>query len=80
MPSHQSRFEFQEIPFGSRRIQHFLSINPHFVKNNGKLIHERNIEATLTIFDNFCGILHFDGGRLVYSGMNHQFIHLSHHI
>ena len=72
--SHQPRKKFQEIPFSSRRFQYGLCINPHFIKDNGQLVHKGNIDVPLAVFNDFGRFCHFDGRSSVDACFHHQFI------
>ena len=60
MTAYKPRREPEKIPFCSCCLQYRLSIDPHFIKNNGQFIHKGNIDiyralkeynANVTIYD-----------------------------
>jgi len=59
VPSYQTRIEFQKVPFGSGSFQHIVSIDTYTAENNGKLIHQGNIDITLSILNNLCRFSNF---------------------
>ena len=43
----------QKIPFCPCRTQHGLGINSHLVKDDGKLVHKRDIDVALAVLNDF---------------------------
>jgi hypothetical protein len=56
----KSRLELQEIPLRCGRIEHIAGADAHQVANDRKLIHQRNIQITLRVLQNFGSFGDFD--------------------
>ena len=54
--THKTRTEWKEIPFAASCLKHGLCINPHFIKDNGKLIYKCDIDIALGVFDDLRGL------------------------
>ena len=74
--THQTGEEFQEVPFGSRRFQHRFGINSHLVKDDGKFVHEGNVDISLAVFNHLGRLRHFNGLGPVHAGLHHQLVDL----
>ena len=68
----QPRLEVQEIPFGRRRSQHIAGVDAELVKNRGQLVHERDVEIALRVFDDFGSLGHLDRRCAMDSGFHHR--------
>ena len=58
--AHQSRREFEEIPFRSRCLQHFIRVDADAIEYDAELVDERNIDIALRILDDFGSFCYFD--------------------
>src|SRR5690349_2355089 len=56
MPANKAWPEWQEVPLGSGRFEHFQRIEPQFVKYDGKLVNQRDIQIALGILDHLCSL------------------------
>ena len=61
MATHQTWGKFQEIPLGSGCFQYRLGIDLQQPKYFGELVHKRNVNVALGVFDHFGRFGHFDG-------------------
>ena len=80
MSAHKPRHKFQEIPLRPGSLKHRFGVNVHLVKNHGQLIHKRNIDISLTVFDNLRRLGHLDRFRPVYACIHHQFIYFGNRV
>ena len=74
--SDKSRSKFQEIPFGSCRLQYRLGIDAHLIKDHGQFIHKSNIDISLAVLNYLGSLCHLDRLCTVYPGFHNQFINL----
>ena len=74
--ANQAWFETQKVPFGPRCFKHLGGINAHLVKNDGQLVHQRNIQIALGILDHLCSLGCLDAGGPVNPRHNDGFIQL----
>ena len=74
--AHQTGEEFQEIPLGSRSLQHGFGVDAHFIENNGKFVHESDIDIPLAVLDDLGGLRNLNGLRTVYARFHHQLVNL----
>ena len=74
--AHQAGEEFQEVPLGSRSLQHGFGIDAHLIENDGKLVHEGDVDIPLAVLDDLRGLRHLDGFRPVYARFHHQLVDL----
>ena len=70
MSSHQTRCEFQKIPFGTGGFKYILGAHTHSIKNDRQFVHQGNVDISLGVFQNLCGLSHFNGGGLVQACMD----------
>ena len=68
VPANQSGPEWQEIPFGPRRLQDGFGINVHFIEDYGQLIDQRDIQVTLGVLDHLGRLCHTDAAGFVGTG------------
>lgn len=64
-PPTQPRTERQEVPLGPGRFQHIQRINAEPVKNDGQLIHQRDVQVALRVLDDLGGFRNLDAGGTV---------------
>ena len=76
MAADQARTERQEIPLGAGRFQHFQRVDADFVENDGKFVHQRDIQITLGVFDHLGRFRDLDAGRAVDACGDDRFIQL----
>ena len=62
VPADQPRTERQEVPLGPGRFQHLQRINAEPVKNDGQLIHQRDVQVALRVLDDLGGFRNLDAG------------------
>ncbi|MNP73215.1 hypothetical protein D3C76_1699050 [compost metagenome] len=74
MSSDQTRPERQEIPFGSGGLQHRVGIDVHLMKQHRQLVHERDVNIPLGVFDDLGGLRDPDALRPVDAGINDQLV------
>ena len=60
--TYQPWFELEEIPLGACGFQHFIGIDAQLVKDDGQLVHQRDIEITLRVLDDFGRLGSLDAG------------------
>ena len=74
--AHQTGEELQEIPLGSCRLQHGFGIDSHFIENDGKLVHEGDVNVTLAVLDDLGSLRNLNGLCAVYARFHHQLVDL----
>lgn len=65
VPADQPRTERQEVPLGPGRFQHIQRINAEPVKDDGQLIHQRDVQVALRVLDDLGGFRNLDAGGTV---------------
>ena len=80
MSAYKTRLELQEVPLGSCCFQYRLGINSHLVKDNGKLIHESDIDISLAVLNDLCSLCYLNGFCTVYAGFYNKLIYLGNSI
>src|SRR5690606_6498065 len=70
MPAHQSRPEWQKIPFCPCSFQYCLGVNAQTIENEGQLVDQGDIDVPLSILYDLGGFSHTDGRRFVGAGDN----------
>ena len=48
--TNKTRAKWNEIPFAASRLKDGISINPNFIKDDGKLINKSNVNIALSAF------------------------------
>ncbi len=74
--SDETRLEMKEIPLRARCLENRLRIDSHPVENDGKLVHERNVDITLAVLDDLCGFRNLDGFGAVNARIDDELVHL----
>ena len=69
--AHQARFELQKIPLGACGFEYFCLIEPHFVKDDGELVHKGDVDIAPRILDDLCRLGDADARRFEDSSINH---------
>ena len=80
MPSNKSWIEFEKVPLCTGSFKNRFGIDSHFIKDNGKLVHERYIDVTLTVLYNLCCFGDLNVLCSMYSCFNNQLIHIGYTI
>ncbi len=80
MSAHQSRREIQEVPLGAGGVQDFAGVDVEVIEDDGRLVHQRNIQVALRILDDLRGLSHLDRTGTVHTGCHHRAIDLCHQI
>src|SRR5690348_10860829 len=57
--SDKSGFEWKEIPFRSRGLEHFVCINTHAFEDQCKLVDEGDVNITLRVFNDLSSFRDF---------------------
>src|SRR5690606_32399848 len=70
VPTHQTRPERQEVPFGSSSFQYGLGINAQPVEDKGEFVDQGVVDVALWVLDHLGRLGHPDGGRFVSAGYN----------
>ena len=65
VPADQPRTKRQEVPLGPGRFQHIQRINAEPVKNDGQLIHQRDVQVALRVLNDLGGFRNLDAGGTV---------------
>ena len=47
---------FKKFHSGACRLQHLFGVDLHAIEDDGKLIHERNVQVALGVFDDLGGL------------------------
>jgi len=68
MTANEARLELEEVPLGPDRLKHVGGVNANPVEDDGKFIHQRNVEVALGALDDLGGFGHFDAAGLVHPG------------
>ena len=76
--AHQPRREGQEIPLRSRCGQHISGANAHPVKDQRNLVHQRDIEVALGVFDHFGGFSDLDVRRFMQANIYNRAVNCAH--
>ena len=66
--------EGQEVPLGAGRGEHVPGIDTHAVEDEGKLVHQRDVEVALGVLDHLGRFRHPDGRGPVDAGRNHGLV------
>jgi hypothetical protein len=74
--AHQARFELQEVPLGAGGLQHLGGVDADLVKDDGQLVHERDVEVALGVFDDLGGLGRLDAELPVHAGTMMVFVQL----
>ena len=74
----QARPEWQKVPFGAGRLQHFQGIDADPVEDDGQLVHQRDVQIALGVFDYLGGLGHANAGGPVHAGLDYAFIQARH--
>ena len=61
--AHQPGAEGQEVPLSARGFQHVQGVNALAVENERQLIHQSDVQITLSVFDHLGGFGGLKGGR-----------------
>ena len=69
--AHQARLKVKEIPFGACRFDYFCRIKPHFVEDDGKLVHKGDVDIAPRILDDLCRLGDAGARRFENSSINH---------
>ncbi|KAF5029995.1 hypothetical protein DSECCO2_642770 [anaerobic digester metagenome] len=75
MSAHKARLEFQKVPFCSGCFKHIQRVDSHAAKNDRQLIHQSDVDVTLSILNDFGGFGHFNTWCTMYAGFDHKFIY-----
>ena len=70
VPSHESGAVFQEVPLRSGGFEHVAGVDSETVKNEGELVHKRDVDVALSVLDCLRGLGHLDAGGEVGSGFD----------
>ena len=62
MSSNESRSESKCIPFCIHSCKHFISIDLEFVADDGNLVHECDVDISLTVLNNLYRLSRLDVG------------------
>src|SRR6476469_5581125 len=62
MATDESGSKRMEVPFRSCGLENFLGINAHSLENQGQLVHERDVQVTLRVFDDLRSLRDTDAG------------------
>jgi hypothetical protein len=65
VPADKARLKVHEIPFRRSRGEHIAGVDAELMKNGGQLVHERDVEIALRIFDHLGGLRDLDRRRAV---------------
>ena len=60
MPTDQAGTEVQKVPLGSRRFENLGGVDADFVEDHRQLIHQRNVQVALSVFDDLGGLGDFN--------------------
>ena len=71
MASDQSGGEGQKILLCPCGGEHIRGVDAKGMEDRRKLVHERNVEVALGVFDDLRGLRDFDGGRSVDARLDH---------
>ncbi len=74
MPADKARLEGHEVPLGRRRAQYFRCIDAHAVKDDGELVHQRDVEVALRVLDHFGRFRYTDARSAVHAGQRHTLV------
>ena len=72
----QTGLKRQEIPFGAGRRQHVAGVDVERLENQRQLVHERDVEVALGVFDHLGRFGDLDRGRAVDAGRDHRSVDL----
>ena len=76
--AHQTGLEFQEVPLGAGRLQHFRGVDAEFVENDGEFVHQCDVQVALGILDHLGGLRCLDAGGAVHTRHDDTFVQLRH--
>ncbi len=76
--AHQPGAKRQKVPLGACGFQHFSRVQTHHVEDDGQLVHQRNVQVALGVFDHLGGLGHFQVGHTVHAGCHHLFVECRH--
>ena len=60
----------EKVPLGSGCFEHVAGVDSEAVKNEGELVHKRDVDVALRVFNCLGGFGHFDAWRKVGSGFD----------
>jgi len=70
VPAYEAGAEVEEVPLGSRRLQHFQRIDAHFIEDDGQFVHQRDIDVALRVFDDLGRLRDFNRGNPVQTDLD----------
>ena len=76
----EAGIEFQEVPFRSGGFKHRLCIYPHFVEDYRELVHERDIDVPLAVFNDLSRFSNFDGRGTMDSGFYYELVYFRYRV
>ena len=56
MPSYESRCKGKKIPFGGGCLENFPGADLEPVENKSQFVDQGNIDISLSVFDDLCGL------------------------
>jgi hypothetical protein len=76
MSSYQSRHEADEVPLGTRCLEHVIGVDAHLVEDDRQFIHERNVDVALGILDDLGSFRNFYRRRFVHTRLDDDLVRL----
>ena len=70
VPAHEAGAVLQEVPLRSGGFEHVAGVDSEAVKNEGELVHKRDVDVALGVFDCLGCLGHLDAGGEVGSGFD----------
>ena len=74
MTAYKAWPEVQEIPLCSRSLENGECIDSHLVENDGKLVHEGNIDIPLAVLNDLCRFCDLYALSPVDTGLYNKFV------
>ena len=68
MPAHEAGTKGQEIPLRAGRLEDFQGVDADFMEDDRQLVHQRDIEVTLRVFDHLRSFGHLDRAGAIHAG------------
>ena len=68
MPAHEAGAKGQEVPFRAGRLEDFQGVDADFMEDDRQLVHQRDIEVALRVFDHLRGFGHLDRAGAMHAG------------
>ena len=76
VPAYKARIELEEVPLCTGRFEYRLCVHTHFVEYYRQLVHERDVDVALAVFDDLSGLGYLYAFGPVYTRFDDQLVDL----